>query len=260
MGSEALESEKIHRCLTRLAGEGLAESAPKPSSPASPSKATPLSTRRWAGYLLFAAFLLAFFGILGAPMELTCKRVEPGGPVDCVRQTRLLWVIPLPAQFFDNVRGARVGESSGYEDGATYRVELLTANGWVPLTNGYTSGRFAKDEVADKVNALAYSVAPGTFTVTEPGLLSLENITCLLIWLPFALIGSYLWGIIKSAFGGAGGDAAENTAEQPAEGPYKSIGPHRPMVPCPYCGKSIPADAVDCLHCGREVYDALQKR
>lgn len=260
MDSEALEFEKIHRYLTHLAGEGQAEarpeSAPKPSSPTSPSKETPVSTRKWAGYLLFAAALVTFFGILGAPMELTCRRAQVGGPMYCVQQTQLLWFIRLPERRIDDVRGARVGESSGYDDGPTYRVELLTANGWVPLTNGYTSGRYAKDEVARKVNVFANSTAPGTLAMTEPGLLSAENVACLLIWIPFAVVGNYLWGKIKSAFGGA----RESVAESPSNNPYQSIGRHRLMVPCPYCGKSIPADAIDCLHCGREVYDALHKR
>ncbi len=242
--------------LAHRQDEAAPNSTPESSSLAPPPKETPVSTRKKiSGYLLFAAILLAFFGILGAPMELACRRVALRGPVDCVRQTHLLWIIPLPGQRIADVRGAQVGESSGYEGGPTYRVELLTANGSVPLTNGYTSGRYAKDEVAGRVNALARGAAPGALAVTEPGLLSLENVACLLVWLPFAIIGNYLWGKIKSAFGGAG----ENTAERSAQDPYRFIGSHRLTVPCPYCGKSIPQDAIDCFHCGREVYAALHK-
>jgi len=31
-------------------------------------------------------------------------------------------------------------------------------------------------------------------------------------------------------------------------------------VPCPYCGKNIPKDAMDCIYCGKEVYDALNRK
>ena len=42
--------------------------------------------------------------------------------------------------------------------------------------------------------------------------------------------------------------------------PYGSINPRQRMVPCPYCGRGITDDAIDCLPCGREVYDVLHNR
>ncbi len=34
--------------------------------------------------------------------------------------------------------------------------------------------------------------------------------------------------------------------------------PERPLVPCPHCGKQIPADALDCSYCGWEVAGMLR--
>lgn len=40
----------------------------------------------------------------------------------------------------------------------------------------------------------------------------------------------------------------------------KSPGTNGALVPCPFCGKSIPKDAIDCVYCRREVYDALHRK
>jgi hypothetical protein len=150
-------------------------------------------------YTIVAATLS---GVLDAPVDLTCSRAAPRGSVNCAKQTRLLWAISLPQQRIDDVRGARVSISSD-DEGVGYRVELLAAHGTVPLTFVYSSGRSTKDKVADEINAFVRRTAPGTLTVTEPGLLSVENVVWMLIWLPFAALGHFVWQGIKSRFGGA---------------------------------------------------------
>lgn len=73
-------------------------------------------------------------------------------------------------------------------EGPVYRVELLTADGVVPLTNSYTSDRYPKDEVAHTLNDFVQSGAPGSLSLVEPGMLSAGNLAMLLIMLALAAI------------------------------------------------------------------------
>lgn len=146
---------------------------------------------------------LAIAGLLATPVTLRCTRLEQGGPVNCVKQASIWGIIPLRKEGIDDVRGALVSESVDYEGDTGYRVELLTAAGTVPLRNIYISdfsGKAVKDEFSSQINRFVRSRQPGTLAVTEPGLLSLDNVYCFLIWLLLTTAG-YVWKEVKSAFG-----------------------------------------------------------
>lgn len=155
-----------------------------------------------SGLLFWTLIVVVFLGVFGAPVVLACSRTAPRGPVNCVKQTRLLGAIPLPQERIDDVRSARVSASRDSEGDAVYWVELLTPNGAVPLTI-HTSGGHAKDKVAGEINAFVSSGALETLTVTEPGLFSVENVVCMLIWLPFAALLSFIWQGLQSRLRGA---------------------------------------------------------
>ncbi len=148
-------------------------------------------------YLGFAALVVAFLGILGAPTDLVCQRAVLGSSssINCVQTTRLLWFIPMSPRQINDVRGAQI-TSGGGDYGGGYRVELLTGQGMQPLMSGYTSGSMDKQGVADQINAFVQGWGPGPLTLTEPGLLNMENILCSVIW----LFGLAVWSLLKSFF------------------------------------------------------------
>lgn len=161
----------------------------------------PVSQRRNPAWLIIGAFLIFFLAIGGQSVRLTCKRTRQAGSVNCLKEIHFLWVIPMRTTKVSDVRGAQVGESYGEESGDTYRVELLTGHGMVPLTKDYTSGPTTKRDLAEKINAFVQSTTEGSLEVTEPGLLSLENIICVVIWLPIAYLANAILGGAKSLFG-----------------------------------------------------------
>ena len=146
--------------------------------------------------------ILALLAIVGSPVSLECERAVTHGPVHCTKQTRLLWVIRLSPEQVSEVRGAHLASVPGDEYcDPCYRVELETAQGIVPLKAMYTSGNSDMSIVVDKVNDFVHSGSPGKLAVTEPSLLSFENLYCFVGWLILVTAGSYIWEKIKSAFG-----------------------------------------------------------
>ena len=146
--------------------------------------------------------VLALVAILGSPVSLECGRAVRQGSVHCTKQTRLLWIIRLSPESVAEVRGAHLASVPGDEYcDPCYRVELETAQGIVPLNATYTSGNSEMGKIVNKVNDFVRSGTPGTLAVTEPGLLSFDNLYCFVGWLILATIGSYIWEKIKSALG-----------------------------------------------------------
>lgn len=166
-----------------------------------PTKESSLSKENPLSWLFFVA-ILAFVLILGAPVSLECERAETRGPVNCTKQTRLLWLFPLLEEKVYNVLGVHLTSVPGDEYcDPCYRVELETGQGIVPLKATYTNGSSDMSMVVDKVNDFVHSGKPGNLNVTEPGLLSLGNLYGFVGWILIAVIGSYLWEMAKSAFG-----------------------------------------------------------
>ncbi len=153
-------------------------------------------------WLLIGLFILIFLVIGGQSAKLTCKHTRQAGTVNCIKVKRLLWITPLGTSEILDVRGAQIASTYADETGETYRVELITGKGIVPINSVYTSGYSTKSEVADQINGYIQHPTEDPLTVTEPGLMSLENVICAAIWLPIAWAMSAVWGKIKSFFGG----------------------------------------------------------
>lgn len=162
------------------------------------SPSGPLSARfaLRPGYLLIVVGALGIGALIlamGSPTNLECSRSVRGGPVDCTKQARLFGVISLGEQGMPGLRGAHVHEEH-FEDydggggGYSYRVELYTSEGMVPLRKTYTSDREPKDELAANVNEFIATDAPGTLRLVEPGLFSAGNLI-------MALLGLFCTGI-----------------------------------------------------------------
>ena len=155
------------------------------------------STSNFLGGLLIVA-IFVFVMLLGSPMTLKCSRAERRGPVNCTKQMRLLWVIPLTEEIVYGVQGARLTSIPGDEYcDPCYRVEFETSQGSVPLNSTYTSGSSEKSRMVDKLNSFVHGREPGTLNLTEPGLLNFENLFCFVGWFLIA----YLCEKIKSPFG-----------------------------------------------------------
>lgn len=82
--------------------------------------------------------VLAFVGFsrVVQTVKLTCTRFEAREPVNCIKQTTLFGVIPFGAEEIYGVEGATLVHCDSCEGGG-YRVELLTAQGNVPLNSVY---------------------------------------------------------------------------------------------------------------------------
>lgn len=100
--------------------------------------------------LAFTVFGFGFLLIAAHRTEVTCSRVEPQ-VVNCNLQASWLGWFPQTPRVVSNVQQAVVSDNCD-SDGCTYRVELLTPAGVVPLTNAYSSGYEDKQQSASQVN------------------------------------------------------------------------------------------------------------
>jgi len=152
---------------------------------------------RHPGWLLYGMVVLFLLVIVGPSAKLVCERTRSDSTVNCIREKRLFWVIPMGTSSIRDVQGAEItGTDSDY--GPVYRVELLTAQGNIPINSVYTSGYSSKEHAADKINSFVELTDKNELVVTEPGLLSFEN----LVWLAIGLMAWLFWKWIKSGSDG----------------------------------------------------------
>jgi hypothetical protein len=160
-----------------------------------------ISAQKDRSWLLPVAILTMVI-LIGSPVHLSCACADAHGPVNCTKETRLLWFIPLPEEMVVDVRGAHLASIPGDEYcDPCYRVELETGGGIVPVKSAYTNGSSGMQLVVEKVNTFAHSAAPGTLQINEPGLLSLDTLLNIVFWFILVNVAGFTWGKIKSAFG-----------------------------------------------------------
>ncbi|UCC61768.1 MAG: hypothetical protein JSV36_13315 [Anaerolineae bacterium] len=143
--------------------------------------------------LAFTACGCLFSLIFGQAATLTCTRVEPS-QIECVRQSKWLGWLPVSAVSLQHVEGAEVAQSCD-DEGCSYRVELTTAEGIVPLTSYYSSGSRSKKEAADRINAFLRNSEGSSLTVkSDAGLLAF------VLPLVFVLVGPLIimWSIFRA--------------------------------------------------------------
>ena len=155
-------------------------------------------TRALPIWIVIAVCVLVFFIFGGQSARVSCKHTRQLGLVNCTKQSRLLWVFPIKTQTINSVSGAQLNETEDYEGDTTYRVELITSQGIVPLTSIYTSGYSTKRDVVGQINAFVQNANATVLEVNEPGLLSGENIICMLIWFPISYLFSKVCEAVRS--------------------------------------------------------------
>lgn len=152
--------------------------------------------------LIFALAGVFMLYMLGIETTLTCQRIS-ANQVNCTAQDRWLGVADLGTRSFEAVRYASVAENCD-SDGCTYRVELDTEHGWLPLQDIYSSGRDEKQAVASSLNIFLQDRGRETFTITQS--LGWWALFALCFCIPgVALMLGGLWSMVRGLlFGGAG--------------------------------------------------------
>lgn len=154
--------------------------------------------RTWVRILFLLIEVLAVGGfayVLGQVTTLTCDRVGTE-QIDCTVQTTWLDLLPLGDKSVRGVRGAQVAENCD-EDGCTYRVELVTDAGLVPLTSYYSLDSTEKERAAQRVNDFARGTAARSLVVRD------HSSRSLLIVLAAFAAGPLVWGLWRRIRAGA---------------------------------------------------------
>lgn len=150
--------------------------------------------------LAFTIGGLIFLLIAAQRTNLTCQHAEPQY-TNCVIQSDWLGYFPQPPRSADGVQTAQVTDSCD-SDGCTYRVELTTAYGSVPLTYAYSSGYDEKAKVANRVNAfLGDSSQPELAIRTSFGLGWFVLIPLLFVLIGLAALATFVARIILKVLG-----------------------------------------------------------
>jgi hypothetical protein len=157
---------------------------------------------RSKGFVSAALFGLVFTAcgclasyIFGQQTTLTCTRLEPI-QIECVKQSKWAGLLPLGEESIRHLQGAGVAQSCD-EDGCTYRVELDTTEGTVPLTAFYSSGSKSKQETADRIDAFVQNSRERSLTVkSDAGLLGFL-LPCVFIFAGPLIAFSGLWRAIR---------------------------------------------------------------
>ncbi len=146
--------------------------------------------------LLVAVLIFGLLFIFGQTAKLTCTR-GAGASVNCVKQTILFGVIPLDEAEIHGVQGATLARCDSCEEGG-HRVELLTAQGNIPLNSVYTSNIWPLSTMQDTANRINDFVrdtgSTNELALTDAGILTIGN--CLLS-LPF-ILGPFAWKRLRS--------------------------------------------------------------
>jgi hypothetical protein len=132
-----------------------------------------------ARIVIIVSVAVIVIGIVGQTPMLTCTRDEVDKSVNCIKQTRLLWLIPLGEEAIQGVQGAIVADCDSCEGGG-YRVELLTAQGNIPFNavyDGTPSGFQSTSDQAHRINDFVHGTMNSReVVITDPGFFTPLNI------------------------------------------------------------------------------------
>jgi hypothetical protein len=94
-------------------------------------------------------FMTFIFGQLG---ELSCTRQEPSS-YQCTHAKKIFGLIPWHEEELAIIQRASLAESCD-SDGCSYRVEMITADGGVPLVAYYSGGTGAHERESKKIEQI----------------------------------------------------------------------------------------------------------
>lgn len=95
---------------------------------------------------IFSIFIFSQIG------EISCIQLEPS-TLTCTQTKKLLGLVTMSEEQLPTLQGAHLSESCD-EDGCSYRVDLETMGGTIPLANYYTGGIGAYKQQSDKVDRI----------------------------------------------------------------------------------------------------------
>lgn len=147
--------------------------------------------------LVFALAGVFILYITGTETTLTCTRVR-ANQVNCTAQDRWFGLADLGTRSMEAVRRASVVDNCD-TDGCTYRVELDTELGWMPIQDVYSSGREDKEETAGAINTFLQDQGRETFTITQS--LGAWALFALAFCLPgVGIMAGGLWQMVRGLF------------------------------------------------------------
>jgi hypothetical protein len=115
----------------------------------------------------------------GRTAKASCTRLEPYGPVNCVREISLFWIIPFDKMEIRNVKSVIWDEVRWYDSEGSllyaYSIELATDQGQYPFSPYHSPGG-PKIKALESLQSFVYSTAPGTLVVTDPGELTWQTL------------------------------------------------------------------------------------
>ena len=115
--------------------------------------------------LVFMVIGLVFVFVFGQISELQCEKPQLY-VTQCFLELKFLGIFPVSTRTFLDVNDAWV-ETSCDDDGCSYRVMLLTSDGQQPLTNYYSSGYDAQEDMAWEINNYIQSEEDVPLFMTE---------------------------------------------------------------------------------------------
>ena len=95
---------------------------------------------------VFSTFIFSQIG------EISCTRPEPSA-LTCTQTMKLFGLVTVSEKQLPTLQGAHLSESCD-EDGCSYRVDLETMGGTIPLVSYYTGGIGAYKQQTDKMNRI----------------------------------------------------------------------------------------------------------
>ena len=148
-------------------------------------------------YLAIAALtlliLLATLAIAGREQTLRCERLA-SGEVDCVVKQSILGVITLNEKTIPGAQAVSMGQQCPDVD-CTYRLEIYSVQGLVPVNEKYTSNYQQLLNIKDEINNF-FTAKSSTFVMmkeeTNPYLIAAVVMVFLLIW---GYLGYLIWQV-----------------------------------------------------------------
>jgi hypothetical protein len=163
-------------------------------TPSNQIKNTTFPAKKYGGIFLVGICVVAFVALLTQSAKLTCGRIKPSAPVNCTKQVITFWLIASGEEDIRDVLSAKVVGGGGGDCTLCNRVELLTGQGYVPLTDAYTTGFSAKQDATNSINNYVRGVTTNTLIVIDPGLLSADNLVLVLI----GVAALFFWARLKA--------------------------------------------------------------
>jgi hypothetical protein len=150
--------------------------------------------------LVFTVVGGGFFLLAAHRTDLSCQRMPPN-QTNCTIQASWLGFFPQTPRLAADVQTAEMAENCD-SDGCTYRIELVTTQGRVPLTNVYSSGYEGQARFATTLNGYLAADSPESFELrTDFGMGWMVIVPVIFTLIGLAAIAGVIAQVIIRQFG-----------------------------------------------------------